>query len=127
MNKKKIPVLIPILVIGAMLVYSWTTFLTTDLIASWRHYIGSVVYIIIVVTFFLNIKFSTILLGVYLLFATFNLLAVTPSISTNWIQIGPVSTPPVQLVSLGIFVLYAILNFNPIVDFYLDYKERKIR
>ena len=125
MNKKKIPVLIPLAILGGILIYCWTTFITTDLIGTWRHYIGITMYLIIVAMLFKSIKYSTILLGVYLLFATFSLLAITPAISTSWIRIGPVSTPPVQLLSLGIFILYAILNFNPLVDFYLDYKEAK--
>lgn len=61
--------------------------------------------------------------------ATFNLLAYTPAISTTrfGINIGSVqlATPPVQLLSLGIFVLYFILNLDSLINIYLDYKEAR--
>lgn len=64
-------------------------------------------------------------MGVFLLLATFNALAITPAITTSWLNIGGLTTPPVQLMSLGILVLYAILNMDTLIDIQLDYKEAK--
>ncbi|WP_153798897.1 hypothetical protein [Foetidibacter luteolus] len=73
---------------------------------------------------FKRLKAARILLGVYLLLATFNIIAVTAIIRTNSISIGPVSTPPVQLLSLLLLVIYAILNTDCLIEEYLDYKEK---
>jgi hypothetical protein len=59
------------------------------------------------------------------LLATFNGLAMTAEIGTSWLRIGPIETPPIQLLSLGLFILFFILNFDPLVDIFLDYKEAK--
>lgn len=123
--KQKIRVLVPLAVIAAMLVYCWATFLTTDLIASWRHYAGIILYLLTVLVFFRNLRWATFIVGVYLLLATFSLLGFTPAIETSWVSIGPVSTPPVQLFSLGLFVFYFVLNLNAMIEYYLDYKEAK--
>ena len=50
---------------------------------------------------------------------------MTVEITTSWLRIGPVQTPPIQLLSLGLFVLFAVLNLDPLIDIYLDYKESK--
>ena len=126
MDKKKTPVLIPLIIVGGIILYCWTVIIATELLATWRHYLGLVLYLLLLVVLFKNFTYATIGLGVYLLFASFALLAITPSITTNWIRIGPVSTPPIHLLSAGIFITYAILNFNSLVDYYLDYKEGKL-
>ena len=118
-------VLITLIIVGSMLTYCWISFITTDYIATWRHYAGLLMYLILVAVLFKNLQYATILLGLYLLFAAFALIAITPGITTSWVKIGPISTPPVQLLSLGIFILYAILNFYPLVDWYLEYTERQ--
>lgn len=123
--KQKIQILIPLVLLAAMLINCWTVFLTTDLIPTWPHYIGIILYLLTVFVFFRNLRLATFLVGVYLLLATFNLLAFTPEIKTSWFNIGPVSTPPVQLLSLGLFILYFIVNFNAMIEYYLDYKEAK--
>lgn len=64
-------------------------------------------------------------MGVYLVLATCNVLALTPAITNTVIGIGPVSTPPFQLMSLGILALYLTLNLNSLLDMQLDYKEAR--
>lgn len=129
MNTQKKFILIPMIVIAAILLYCWPIVLTTETLATWRHYLGLILFIPITVLIFKknNVVVATLLTGVYLLLATFNLLAITPGISTSWIRIGPISTPPIQLISLGLLVLYFCLNMNYLIDMYLNYKEAKQR
>jgi hypothetical protein len=128
MTTHKKLILIPIIVIAAILFYCWTIILTTETLATWRHYLGLVPFIPIAFFIFKNnLIIVTLLTGIYLLLATFNLLAITPTIFTGGIRIGPISTPPIQLISLGIFVLYFCLNMNFLIDIHLDYKEAKQR
>ena len=63
--------------------------------------------------------------GIFLLLAILNLLAITPSISTFYLNFGAFSTPGIQLFPLLILSLFLALNFNPMVEMYLDYKEAK--
>ena len=94
-------------------------------VATWRHYIGLLLFTSIILLFFKDFKKSVISLGAFLILATFNALAITPAITTSWLTIGGQSTPPVQLLSLGILTLYFILNINTLIDIQLDYKEAK--
>lgn len=56
--------------------------------------------------FFKNIAAITLLI---IVFSTLNGLAVTPTITTIWIRIGPIATT-VQLLSLGLLILYGVLT-----------------
>jgi hypothetical protein len=130
MKKKKILQLVPLLIVAGLLLYSWTTILANEIFATWRHYIGLILFVPILILLFKNMKMAVIATGVYLLLATFNFLAVTPSITTSWINIGSngLHTPPVQLASLGILVLYLALNLDTLNDIQLDYREaRKLK
>jgi hypothetical protein len=75
--------------------------------------------------FFKNRPKATLATGIYLLLGVFNLLAVTPTITTTWIGRDSIHTPPVQILFLVIFILYFILNFKSLVGIYLDLKKIK--
>ncbi len=123
-TRQKILILIPLLIITVSLIYCWTIILTTDILATWRHYLGLVLFLVFIGLFYKSEKII-IATGIYLLLATINLLVITPGIYTFKIRIEPVSVPSFQHVSLGLFVLYFILNNEIIIDTYLNYKEKK--
>jgi len=125
MTKRKIFLLIPLVIAAGLLIYCWTIILSTDTLATWRHYVGFGLFLILAFLYFKNLKLTIVGTGIYLLLATFNVLSMTAEISTSWLRIGPVETPPIQLLSLGLFILFAILNFDILIDIYLDYKEAK--
>lgn len=127
MSKKKILFLIPFLLVAGFLLYCWMTILTGDFIGTWRHYVGLFLFAAVVVFFFRDFIKAVIGLGIFLILATFNALAITPAVTTNWLNIGGLSTPPVQLLSLGILALYFILNLDTLIDIQLDYKEAKAK
>ncbi|HEY4288967.1 MAG TPA: hypothetical protein VGN00_17810 [Puia sp.] len=123
-RKRLILAFIPLIIIAGLLIYTWSTILFTDICATWKHWLGFLLFLPLP---YLVIKKYTLGLfgtGIYLLLGTFNLLALTPTIYTNRFFIGSLGTPAVQLLLLGIFVLYAILNFNAFVDIYVDYKVK---
>ena len=125
MTKQKILILIPLSLIIVILTYCWAVILTTEILATWRHYLGLIFFIAIIFLFFKNMVGVIVATGVYLLLATFNILAITPEMAVSWLRIGPIETPPVQLLSIGLFILYFILNLDQLIDIYLDYKEAK--
>ena len=128
MNKQTKLILIPIIIIALMLLYCWVNILISETIATWRHYVGLIMFVFIA---FFSVKnkivIATLSTGVFLLLATFNLLALTPEIKTNWIGIGLITTPPIQLLSLGLFILYVCANMNSLIGIHLDYKEGKYK
>jgi hypothetical protein len=98
----------------------------SNFIPTWKHYLGILLFIPLLVLFFKNLHKAILGLGIYLLLATFNLLAVTSAISTSWLNFGSgLRTPPVQLLSLGIFIVYFTLNLDALINMQLDYKEAK--
>lgn len=125
MLKRNIRIIIPLLAVIILLIYSWSNFLAEIYEANWKHYLGLILFIILLASGFKNLKYLKIGLGIYLLLATFNAIAFSPAIKTSWIKIGTVSTPQIQLLAAAIFLFYFILNFDNFIDIYLDYKESK--
>jgi hypothetical protein len=125
MNKLSIRWIIPLAIIGGLVIYTWINILFSIYIATWRQYVGLAGFVILTTLFFINRPAAIIATGAFLLLATFNLLAITNEIKVSGITILSISTPPVQLLSLGIFILYILLNIDIIIDIYLAYKEKK--
>lgn len=127
MSKQKKLVLIPLLIISVTLIYCWITFLKTEVGTTWRHNLGLILFIPILIFFFINYKITTVAIGIYLILASFNLIAFTPAISTFGIRVGSISTPDIQGLSLVYFMGYFTLNMDSLIDIYLDYKESKLK
>ncbi len=128
MIKRNKRIIIPLAIVGAMLIYCWIIIFTNAAAATWRQYLGIAFFSAIVIYFINNFVATAIVLtGVFLLFGTFNLLAITPGIYVVGLQFfASVSTPPIQPIFLGIFALYFWLNLDPLINIYLDYKEAKL-
>lgn len=125
MTKQGIRLLIPLIITGCLLVYCWIILISTDIVATWRHYAGLGLFLLLILLFLKSYKSALIGSAVYFLLGTFNVLSVTADISVSWFKIGPVETIPVSLLLLSLFILFAILNMDSFIDMYLDYKERK--
>jgi cell division protein FtsW (lipid II flippase) len=125
MTRQRFFLYIPLTIVVGLLIYCWTIIISTDVLATWRHYVGLGLFLFLMFFFIQSFKLAAIGTGFYLLLATFNVLSITAETSTSWLRIGPIETPPIQLLSLGIFILFAILNFDSLIDSYLDYKESK--
>jgi hypothetical protein len=123
--KSRLRILLPIIAILILLIYCWTIILTTDIIATWRHYLGLILFLPIIYLFFKSKDLVLISTGIYLLLATFNLLALNAEITIYGISFGPLTTPPIQLLSLGLFTIYFILNLDPLIDIFLSFEENR--
>ena len=117
--------LIPLLLIGGFVIFSWVIFLSTDYQPVFQHYLTLLLFAPLVYLFFTRLKWATVLTGVFLLLATINLLPLTPGIETTWVSIGKVILPSFQFFGLMILIVYAILNFDVLTEIYLDYKDAK--
>lgn len=123
MTKEKKRILPIVAIVACMIAYCWFQFLSKEFSASWKHHLALDFFLAIILLTLRNIKFATVLIGIFLLLATFNFIALTAVITSHSFGIGPISTPPVQLGSLGLLILYFVLNMDILIDIYLDYKE----
>ena len=130
MNKQKVLVLIPVVITGAFLTYTCCVILFTDVCATWRHYLSLICFLVLIYILTKNnFKKSLFAATIFLIAGTTNLFVLTPSITSHSYGITvagfTIATPPFQLLSFLIFILFCILNFNALADAYLDYKEIK--
>ena len=126
MNKQKILLLIPLFIITGFLIYTWFDILFTDDIALWKHYVGLLLFIPVLILFFKNFKWSVLLTGIYLVAGMFYLFTITPWVTTfNFLKIGRVTIPLFNPPLFIIFLSYFILNFNTLIDMKLDYEEAR--
>jgi hypothetical protein len=126
MTKERKQLLIPIITIAAALIYSWSIIFYSKIIPTLRHYIGLLLFLIVGYLFLKDKKAALLATGIYLILATFNLLAITSDLNTTWIVLfGSIESPHIQLLSLGILILYCILNIDPLIDVYIAYTDSK--
>lgn len=125
MTKKKILLLIPLIIIAGLLIFCWTKILLTDIIVTWQHYMSLGLFAVLVFLYLKSLTKTVIETGLYLLLATFNALSMMPEINTSYFRTGLIETPHFQLLSLGLLMLFLILNSDTLVNMYLDNKEAK--
>ena len=128
-KKRKVLFFIPFSILTIVLIYSWYTFIFTDNIAAFSHYLGLLFFLPII--YFLykgkTLKKAIVLTGVYLILATINLFSFMPFIMTSsfGISIGSIDIWSTSLngFALLLLILYCVLNFDTLVEIHLDYKE----
>lgn len=127
MTKKRILSLVPLLLVSAFLLYCWCLLLLEQIIPVWRHYVGLALFLPVVYGHAKKRPWAVVGLGIYLMLATFNALAFTTVITTHWLNIGSggLHTPPVQLSSLGILILWFVLNVDTLIALELDYRAAR--
>lgn len=122
---------IPFFIVTAILLYNWFLFIVTDATALLRHYIALLLYLVIL--FLLRVdktlKKPLLAVGVYLLLASLGYISLLSWVGGTSYGVRIVSlelqTPQLTGVPLTIFILYALLAFDPLTDIYLDYKEAR--
>lgn len=129
-TRRKIFFLIPFIITGVILSFTWFDIITTDDMAIWKHYAALMLYLIIAFLLYKDRTFKTslILTGVYLLLSTFSLLSIfTHTFSLFAITITGFRIPfwGFDTSAFLVLLLYSILNFDSLLDIYLDYKESK--
>jgi len=123
--KKKIINGLPYCITAALLLYCWVNILVTDNAATLKHYAALILMLANGIVYFKSYKWAVLFTGVVLLLATVNLLSFYVATQTFWFGIAGVQMPEIQYWSLLLFVVYAVINYNLLVDWYLDYKESR--
>lgn len=129
MTKTRVLRLIPLPLIAGFFLYTWINALVSDNVLVWRHYTALVLFIPLIYLFTKNFRKTILGTFIYLILGICNILTLTPSIRWNsyGIRIGSANfdTPPFQLLSFGLLILLCVLNFDTLVDMYLDFKEMR--
>jgi hypothetical protein len=129
MLKSKILLLVILIIIGVHLAFTWTNIIFTEYVATWQHYLALIFFFPLIFFFRYEFKKAVLFTGIYLILGTCNLLALTPFITTNsfGIRIGSLELemPTFQLYSFLLLLLFFILNFNTLVEYYLEYQDAK--
>jgi hypothetical protein len=81
-------------------------------------------FLILVFLFFISRIWVTLTTGIYLILGISIVLSLTPAVNTAGVIIMSVSSPGVNLLSSGLFMLYFVLNMDSLIEIWLDYKER---
>lgn len=123
---KKLINLIPFGLICLILIYTWYIILSTDIIATWRHWLALSLALVNLVVYYFRFLFGLIFTGAFLLLACFSLLSIFPErICTSYfLKLGEteISTPGIDGKSFWLFLLYLALNTGYFIKLYLHHK-----
>ena len=122
-KKQKFLLLIPLGIITCLIIYSWVSFLLTDMTPTRRHNLTLGLFAVLVYLYLNSFTKTIIATGLYLLLATLNALSMTPERITGWSRFGSIETPHFQILSLTLLVPFFVLNFDTLFNMYLDFKE----
>ncbi len=127
--KQKLKAAIPFIIVCLLVLYAWAQIIFTQYAATPVHYITICIVAINVVLYFFRFKAAILLTGAILVLATFNQLsffAVTQAFGFG-INLGNSQwfTPGIQIWPLLLLIVYGIINFNLLADWYLEAKEKK--
>lgn len=125
MSKKKILLAIPLAIICGILVYSFILILRTNIIPVLQYYLAAGLFIGLICLFFTSFSKTVIATCIYLFLASINIIYLFPYRNESWFSILGFEMPHFQVTSFGIFILFCILNFDTVVNMYLDHKQKK--
>ena len=125
----KTRLLIPLLVIAGYLIHSWVILFSKGWSPFIGHYLSLSLFLPLVYAFFKHLKQAIIGTGIYALLATIGILTLTPdseqfSAAVN-LDGSPYTFLSFQTRGFLVFLTYGVLNFDGLVNMYLDYKESK--
>jgi hypothetical protein len=125
MKNRKVRILIPFVLTSIALIYCWVTLLVNSYIPDWKHY--SALFLFAILTIFLVRDFYKMLvpLGIYLLLASVHIISLSYNKATFFFGPDNPYNPHFQLMSVGIFIVYLVLNLDGLIDMQLDREERK--
>lgn len=128
MNKKYLKAY-PFVVVMSITLSTWIDFIATDDVATFKHYITLALLLANAACYFVKYKQAILITGALLVLATLNLLSFYAKTNTWYVgfNIGDkqITTPEIQPITLFLLLFYCIVNFNFLIDWYVDVKEAK--
>lgn len=128
-KRQKLFSLLPFIVLCVVILYTCVEIIATDYAASLRHYLAMAIMFCNGVLYFTKYRLAIIFTGIILILATFDMLAFFSVVKTYYWSVNiadkSISTPGIQLVPLIVLVVYCLINFNLLIDCYIDYMDTK--
>lgn len=121
----KLRILIPLLIMVCCAVYTMTLISLYLCPLTWRRGIALLLLVSLFHYYFTWRKGCVVFTGIYLLLATFNVISIGPDNTVFFVQLGSVQLPDIQLVGLGLLIVYSFLNVDQLAEMYADYKAAK--
>jgi hypothetical protein len=120
MGKQKLLRLVPFFILFIILIFAWKEMLTVTHVARIRHLIAASLFVINIVLYFFSFRYGTLLTGIILFLATFNLAAITCTIwaKAYFIIIAglEISTPYIQPWSLLVLIVFLVINLKYLIN-----------
>lgn len=117
----------PIVLILISLGICWTEIIYTAIYPTWRNVLGLIGGISLAIIYLKSKSLAFYATALYLIIGILTILSIEAGKITTQIYIGPITTPPFNLLCFGILCIWFILNFNKLIEDKLDRKEaRKI-
>jgi hypothetical protein len=127
MLKKRILALIPFSILAGIALYTMGEFTFSDFSATVQHRIAFGLVAVNACLYFARFRPAILVTGIILLAATCNFITFFVETTVWSIGIGGLHTPSVQVSMLGLFIIWGVLEFDLLTNWYLDYKESKQR
>ena len=128
MKKQNIIQILPIVICSIVLIWTWTLVINGSVLAVMKHWLGLACFIINIVCYLFQFKIGLVFTAIFLLLATFNLVAIFPDVvsSSVFIRLGKkeLETPSIQGRSLLLLLLYMIVNGNYFIQLYIGRKMK---
>lgn len=127
MNRKKVIPIVPILILAGILSYTWFIIATTNFLATIKHIIGLGLFLAATVLYAFKFKYGIIFTGIFLILASFNVIAIFPAIksSSYFVKIGEVeiATPFIQWKAVLLLILFFACTWRFLYDLYIKNKR----
>lgn len=121
----KVYQLLPFIIMGIILCYSFYCFIFEIYGYSMRHILALVLFLANIIVYRIKFRIGILITGVLILFSIFNAITLFPSVFSFYLFINPgvrLSTPGIDLRVLLLLILYCICNADLL--FYIFF-ERK--
>lgn len=125
MRNQKVRILIPFILTSLVLFYCWSTLLVNNYIPDWKHYSALFLFAILILLSVRSFYKVLVPLGVFLILASLNIISLSYNKATFFFGPDNSFNLHFQLMSIGIFIVYIVLNLDGLIDLQLDREERK--
>jgi len=121
---KRILALLPVLILAVIAAYNLGLFFFGGYFMTLQHRVAFGLLGMNICLYFFRFRPGILATGIVLLLATVNFISFYVETTVSSVGIGGIFTPGVQVSMLLLLILYIALEFDLLVNWYLDFKEK---
>lgn len=127
---RKILYIIPFVLLSGILAYTWYVLILNNYSLSSKHIIGLALFIVNAVAYLFKLKYGVYLTCIYLVLASFNIVAFFPEISSSSYYIRfretEISTPSIQWKSVLLLGFFFLCAGRYMQEVYIQERKKKM-